>query len=124
MSETHPPSPRDLLATGITTSSSATIHQALDLFRAHPKGLSEQTQTWALRLAVKKLQSVSLRVLLEEFGRERVDLVDPVSLGAGWARPMNEERGEVEEEEERERRMKDVLEVLVGVGWDVNRYDG
>ncbi len=71
------------------------------------------------------MRPVSLQILIDEFGRESLEKVGPDVVGAGWARGVH---GDFKEEigglEEVEGRCREVLEVLVGAGWDVNRGDG
>ena len=128
MAENLAPSPRTLLSDAITTSSPPHIHEALNAYRAHPHGLDPQTQTWALGLAIKLLQPVSLQALIEEFGGNAAEKVGPEVVGQGWARGLqslnDEEDGEDGNAEEVEGRVREVLEVLVREGWDVNRWGG
>ena len=128
MADAQNTSIRTLLSNGITTSSPAAILYTLDRYRNHKRGLDAQTQLWAVTLSIKTLQPLSLRVLLEEFGKEILEKVGPGIVGAGWVRGTQEVDGKTLEAnakvlqvENAENSCREVLEILVDAGWDVNK---
>ena len=106
------PSARDIISNGIDNNSISQVRQGLDLFAQSRRGLDSFSLDWALSLAVKRARPDIVRYLLDETD-VKVEGLSPLKVGIA-ARDQNIEVGKV----------KEVLEVLVEKGWDVNRSEG
>lgn len=106
------PSARDIISNGIDNNSISQVRQGLDLFAQSRRGLDSFSLDWALSLAVKRARPDIVRYLLDETD-VKVEGLSPLKVGIA-ARDHNIEVGKVRE----------VLEVLVEKGWDVNGSEG
>lgn len=111
-SEADPhPKPSELLHTGISQDSASTVRRALDAYAQNTRrGLDATTLKRALNSAIAQAKPAVVRYLLDETEVK----VSAVTVGSVGRAAADAEEGFVEE----------VLEGLVGRGWDVNYGDG